>query len=207
MSRKVHKTLRLRGYDYSKDNLYFITTCVRNRACCFGEIVRLTNQNCLRRASPELSSQNDRQIMIVNEYGRIAEKQWYWLGRQYSHLIMHEFVIMPNHVHGIIEIRESLAGTGRFVGTGNFVGTGRDLSLHTGRISEMKIKPLMQIIGAYKTSVAKQIHLLGNLEFSWQRSFHDHIIKDKAEFLSISEYILDNTSKWHEDVFYVRNTL
>jgi hypothetical protein len=71
----------------------------------------------------------------------------------------------------------------------------------------MKIKPLMHIIGAYKTSVAKQIHLLGNLEFSWQRSFHDHIIKDKAEFLSISEYILDNTSKWHEDVFYVRNTL
>ena len=92
------KPNRMKGYDYSQDNLYFVTSCVQDRVCCFGGIT-------------------DGKMML-NEYGNIAEQQWHWLGEQYPYVVLHEFVVMPNHIHGIIEIKRA-----------NVVGTGRDLSL------------------------------------------------------------------------------
>lgn len=95
---KQRKPNRLQGYDYSSDNLYFVTSCVQNMICCFGEI-----------SAPR---------MVLNDYGKIAEKQWHWLGKQYPYVVLHSFVVMPNHIHGIIEINR-----------GQIVRTGRDLSL------------------------------------------------------------------------------
>ena len=159
------KRNRLWNYDYSQDNLYYITSCVKDRICYFGSVV-------------------DKK-MICNEYGRIAETQWDWLFKQYLYLFNHAFVVMPNHIHGIIEIR------GEFT-----VGTGRDLSL------QQKIKSLSEIIGAYKTTVSKQIHQAGLKTFQWQRSFHDHIIRDDGSFHRISDYINDNPAKWEEDILF-----
>jgi putative transposase len=173
---KERKRNRLMGYDYSQDNLYFVTSCVKDRICCFGEIVN--------------------QKMVLNEYGLIAEKQWFWLGEQYSYLKLHAFVVMPNHIHGIIEIkRDYIVGTGRDC----IVGTGRDLSLQYNRYQ--KIKPLSQLMGAYKTTTSKQIHLSGNISFNWQRSFHDHIIRNEQAYERISNYIINNSMKWNEDRF------
>jgi len=165
---KKRKQNRLQGYDYSTDNLYFVTSCVHNRICCFGDIVRTFDQQ-----------------MILNEYGKIAKKQWHWLGEQYPYVVLHEFVIMPNHIHGIIEINRSNVD----------VGTGRDLSLP-------KIKSLSELMGAYKTTVSKQIHLIGFPEFKWQRSFYEHIIRDDKSFETISDYIMNNPIKWEQDNFY-----
>jgi putative transposase len=78
--------------------------------------------------------------MILNEYGLIAEKQWDWLGEQYPYIVLHEFVIMPNHIHGIIEINRSNNWTGRY------------LSLPNGNIP-VKKKPLSELMGAYKTFI------------------------------------------------------
>ena len=86
------KPNRLKNYDYSQDNLYFITSCIKDRICCFGSVV-------------------DKK-MICNGYGQIAENQWNWLFRQYPYLLSHAFVVMPNHIHGIIEIRRAIVGTG-----------------------------------------------------------------------------------------------
>ena len=93
------KPNRLKGYDYSQNNFYFITSCVENRICFFGKIVPV-------RTASDLSVQCEitNGEMVLNEYGKIAEQQWYWLGEQYPYVILHEFVVMPNHVHGIIEI-------------------------------------------------------------------------------------------------------
>jgi hypothetical protein len=72
----------------------------------------------------------------LSEYGKIAEKQWHWLGEQYPYIKLHEFVVMPNHIHGIIEINRSIidVGTDRDLSDNDEfrvdVGTGRDLSLH-----------------------------------------------------------------------------
>ncbi len=124
--------------------------------------------------------------MVLNEYGKIAEKQWYWLAEQYPYVVLHEFVVMPNHVHGIIEIYR-----------GHIVGTGRDPSLQ-----QIKIKSLSELMGAYKTTVSKQIHLSGFIKFAWQRSFYEHIIRNEKSLETISEYITSNPLNWEHDDFY-----
>ncbi len=159
------KPTRLRNYDYSQDNLYYITSCVKDRVCCFGTVA-------------------DKK-MICNDFGRIAESQWNWLFLQYPYLICHAFVVMPNHIHGIIEINRSS------------VGTGRDLSLQ-----DIKIKSLSEIMGAYKTTVSKLIHNAGLKTFQWQRSFHDHIIRDDGSYQRIFDYIRDNPAKWDDDSIF-----
>jgi REP element-mobilizing transposase RayT len=177
------KPNRMKGYDYSQDNLYFVTSCVQDRVCCFGTIA------------------NGK--MILNEYGQIAEQQWHWLGKQYPYVVLHEFVVMPNHIHGIIEINRSIVGIGCDLSENEYdisnrigqnVGTGRDLSL--------RIKSLSELMGAYKTTSSKKIHLLGFVAFAWQRSFHDHIIRDEKSFETISNYIANNPSLWEQDKFY-----
>lgn len=183
---KQRKPNRLQGYDYSSDNLYFVTSCVHDMICCFGEI-----------SAPR---------MVLNDYGKIAEKQWYWLGEQYPYIILHAFVVMPNHIHGIIEINR-----------GQIVRTGRDLSIQQNDLSlqgniPIKIKSLSELMGAYKTTVSKQIHLLDGIrtdrsrpvrtEFAWHRSFHEHIIRNEKSFEKISDYIANNTINWKQDKFY-----
>ncbi len=183
--RRGRKANRLNGFNYQSERLYFITSCVRKMICCFGEI-------------------SDGK-MIPNEFGQIANHQWLWLTQQFKYIRLHAFVVMPNHIHGIIEIDGGgIVGTGREFGTGHElamgrdVGTGRDLSLLT---PTEKIKSLSEIMGAYKTTVSKQIHLAGYPEFQWQRSFYDRIIRDENAYLNISRYIINNPGKWENDKF------
>jgi len=192
------KPNRMKGYDYSQDNLYFVTSCVQDRIRCFGTIA------------------NGK--MILNEYGQIAEQQWHWLGKQYPYVVLHEFVVMPNHIHGIIEINRSIVGTGRDLSDNEYnvtngigrddagigrddAGTGRD-DVGTGHDLSLRIKSLSELMGAYKTTTSKKIHLLGLVAFAWQRSFHDHIIRDEKSFETISNYIANNPSQWERDKFY-----
>ena len=86
---------------------------------------------------------------------------------------------MPNHVHGVIEINSDLV---------------TDISI--------KIKSLSELMGAYKTTTLKQIHLIGNDQFAWQRSFHDHIIRDEVAYERICNYIETNAEKWEKDTFF-----
>ena len=208
---KERKTIRLKGYDYSSDNLYFVTSCVHNRICCFGEIVGTGRDPSLHHGEyvsigtgRDLSLQSSILRMVLNDYGKIAEQQWHWLGEQYPYIVLHEFVVMPNHIHGIIEInRTNSVGTGRDPSLQNdddvSVRTGRDLSLQS---SIIKIKPLSELMGAYKTTVSKHIHLSGFIEFKWQRSFYEHIIHDEKSFETISDYILNNPVNWEQDTLF-----
>ncbi|MBW6480906.1 MAG: transposase [Bacteroidales bacterium] len=185
------KPNRLHKFDYTKDRLYFITSCVKNRVQYFGEI------------------RNGE--MIYNPFGQIVIDQWEWLLNQYSYLVSHAFVVMPDHIHAVLEInRRGISGIGQDIWTGrnaesgrDDVGTGRDLSLH-GMETDMgpkglKIKPLSQIIGAFKTTVSKRIHLAGGVDFLWQRSFFDRIIRNEKEYRRIIEYIHSNPANWNED--------
>jgi REP element-mobilizing transposase RayT len=189
---KNRKRNRMQGFDYSKDAIYFITSCTKNRIHHFGEIMDGKMQ--------------------LNDFGEIAKNQLEWLEKQYPYIELHNYIVMPNHIHILMEINR-VAGSGRDltnnnddlsnndwetvnVGTGRgFVGTGRDLSLRR------KIKSISSIMGAYKTTTSKQIHLLENYEFSWQRSFHDHIVRNENSFNNIYNYITDNPSRWKEDTF------
>ena len=184
--------------------------------------------------------------MFPNEYGKIAEQQWHWLGEQYLYIVLHSFVVMPNHIHGIIEIDDRAV----IVGTGRDLSLRRDLSLQSSDLSlqssdlslqspdlslqqndkpqqpETKIKSLSEIMGAYKTTSSKQIHLadlslqprdlskmngpalnsdrsrpVPTKQFKWQRSFHDHIIRNEESYARISNYIQNNPLNWKEDTF------
>ena len=84
---KERKRNRMAGYDYSSDSLYYITSCVENRHHSFGRVVN--------------------KQMILNLYGQIAFEQWLWLEKQYRYVSLHAFQIMPNHMHGIIEINRA----------------------------------------------------------------------------------------------------
>jgi putative transposase len=161
------KSIRLRGYDYSSDNLYFVTSCVQNQICCFGEIISRPGHDLIQAH------------MVLNVYGKIAEEQWNWLGKQYPYLWLHAFVVMPNHIHGIIEIKRS-----------NVPG------------SVVKIKSLSELVGAYKTTVSKRIHVAGYDGFNWQRSYYDHIIREEESFNNILEYINTNPANWENDDMY-----
>ena len=214
----IHKRKpnRMKGFDYSKDNLYFVTICVHDRVCCFGNIVgtgRDPSENDNNNEHQIVTGRNPsvRKQMKLNEYGKIAEKQWYWLSDQYPYIVLHAFVVMPNHIHGIVEINRSVVtaavGTGRDLSdikNPDLSENENDISMETGRDLSLpiKIKSLSELMGAYKTTVSKQIHLLGYNDFVWQRSFHDHIILDNQSYNNISDYITTNPLKWDSDKFF-----
>lgn len=170
---KNRKRNRMLGYDYSQNNLYFVTICVQDRKCCFG------NVNTVGTGRDLSVHESMNPYMELNECGSIAQKQWNWLGNQYGYVVLHSFIIMPNHVHAILEIDSNLISD-----------------------CEIKIKSLSELIGAYKTTSSKQIHLAGFTGFTWQRSFHDHIIRNGGSYERISNYIETNPEKWNTDVFF-----
>ena len=188
---RQRKSNRLRGFNYAQDRLYFITTCVQDRACIFGEVIpaKFRDQYAIDGGTTQ------KHIMVLNECGTIAQQQWYWLEQQYMYVRLHAHIVMPNHVHGVIEINRDLILGHRIHGPGD-------------QSENIKIKSLSELIGAYKTTSSKQIHLLQAEDksypyqsFRWQRSFHDHIIRNQKEYNRIISYIEKNPDSWHRDEF------
>ncbi len=155
------KQNRLRIWDYSTPHWYFVTICTQNHREWFGNI--------------------DEGKMHLNEFGGIVQKQWLWLKGKYNYINLDEFIVMPNHFHGIIIITEDNVGAGRDLPE-NIVQrkkrTSPDLSLQ----KSVKIKSLSELIGVFKTTSSKLIHRSGFPDFSWQRSYYDHIIRKILTF-------------------------
>ncbi|TMA83997.1 MAG: hypothetical protein E6J74_35035, partial [Deltaproteobacteria bacterium] len=166
---RSRKPNRLSTYNYAQPGAYFITTVVNRRQSTFGEIKDGTIQ--------------------LTPYGEIVVKQWHWLHKRYLQIILDEFVAMPNHFHGIINIR---------------VGTGRDLSLQSATTDRPKVKTLSELIGAFKTTTSKLIHQAGMTSFQWQRSFYERIVRNEDELFRIREYIQTNPLRWDSDVENVK---
>lgn len=129
--------------------------------------------------SDKKNPSNSDKIMVLNKYDEIVQDRLLWLPVQYPYVILHNFEVMPNHVHAILEI-DSL----RF------------------RDKLIKIKSLSRLYGAFQTTSSKMIHQAGFLDFSWHRSFHDHIIRSDKSYRNISNYIDENPSKWDSDKFF-----
>lgn len=185
MIRKERKLQRLSGYDYSKNNYYFITVCTHKREHFFGEI------------------KNGE--MILNEAGKIVKNYWLWLETQYCFVVLDEFVIMPNHFHGILIIDSESGGNGRARSvhqekeSENYSGENKNIENQ-----EISIKSLSQLVGAFKTLSSRDIHKLDNFDksniFKWHKSFHDRIIRNERELNNVRNYIKNNPLKWHLDI-------
>ena len=122
--------------------------------------------------------------MRSSKYGLITAESWKWLSSAYPHISLDEWAIMPNHLHGIIVISNHCRGGSRAAPT-----------------SEIKIKPLGQIIGAFKTISSKQINLHRQTPGTpfWQRGFYEHIIRDEKSLQRIRGYIATNPFRWQLD--------
>jgi putative transposase len=169
------ESTRLDGWDYSAPGYYFFTICSKNRECLFGEI--------------------NNGKMVVNEFGRIVQNCWDELTNHYERIKLDEFIIMPNHVHGIIVICSD----------NDIVETGlKPVSTKNG-FGKSKKYGLSEFVRALKTFSARRINKIrGTSEISiWQSRFYDRIIRDENELLMISEYIQNNHVKWEEDENYI----
>ena len=147
---------RLKTHDYALAGQYFVTFCVMDHRCVFGRV-------------------RDGQ-MIRNRHGGIAFDQFHWLSGHYAFVDVDVFVVMPNHVHAIIELWPK--GGNRAPLT------------------------LSQLVGAYKTRVSTMIRKQGLPSFAWQRSFHDHVISHIHGYQHIVSYIHNNPAEWHRDRFF-----
>lgn len=167
---KNRKRNRLENFDYSQNGMYFVTICTKNREDFFGEI------------------KNGR--MILNKAGEIAENVWKELPKHYENIEIDCFSIMPNHIHGIINIVDvDMVGTGsRAVGTGL-------------KPVPTKGHSLSEIIRGFKTFSARFINKRENIleRPVWQRSFYDRIIRNETELNKIREYIIKNPESWETD--------
>ena len=171
------------GYDYAGDGWYFVTISVKNTGFAFGRI------------------EDGR--MVLNKWGDIVAEKWQWLATQYKYVLLDEYIVMPDHFHGIIAISTSRRDMSRLVlercnAEGENLNNSSDKSRHVRTIVQMKA--LSQLIGAFKTVSSKKIHLEGEVEFVWHRSFHDRIIRNEKELQAIRQYIHNNPANWLADM-------
>ena len=200
--KKYHRcSIRLKGYDYSQPGAYFITICTADRECLFGEVV---NRN-----------------MQLNPMGQIARQCWLAIPDHFPNTALDEFIIMPNHVHGIIWIVESqnddsVGATDVIVGaTQSNVGTRHEMVGATYASPLRKNTPnanpnpprgpkrhsMGAIVGSYKSAVTKRINERRNTPGAtvWQRNYYEHVIRNDESLNRIRQYILENPIRWHLD--------
>ncbi|MBY0244897.1 MAG: hypothetical protein K2Q03_05525 [Sphingobacteriaceae bacterium] len=183
------RSIRLKGYDYARAGLYFVTICCENREHRFGKI--------------DVGAGFTPAQMILNEFGAVAYNEWAKLPERFPNFKLDVFQIMPNHIHGIILINDIHVGAGLTA-----VQPNDDTNGHLQNGQPQGIAPTVgDIVGAYKSLVAngcleiykRKNEMMGKL---WQRNYHEHIIRDQQSYQTISEYIINNPAKWEEDMFY-----
>ena len=225
-ARVRRKRLRLMGYDYSLPSAYFVTVCVHNKECLFGEIVE--------------------RGMILNDAGKMISEYWGFLPGRFPGVALDVFMVMPNHFHGIIIITGSdlphkIVGADHFkniVGADqrvcpkpgadhhqNIVGADHRVCPKTdehigsplpnsgvridNKTGEHIGSPLPGIIQWFKTMTTNQ-YIRGVKEknwtpFSgklWQRNYYEHIVRNEESLNRIREYIMNNSFKWEDDLEY-----
>jgi REP element-mobilizing transposase RayT len=186
------RSIRLAGYDYAQAGLYFVTLCVRNKECLFGTI--------------------ENGEMILNESGKIANDCWLAIPDHFPHAVLHEHIVMPNHVHGIIE------WTGDDVGANHhspLMGAGRAKD-HPGRnetgakdfspLQSAEFRSPSQTIGSivrgFKIGVTKGCRQHTNVHHIWQRNYYEHIIRNARSHRQIADYIATNPLRWEQDALH-----
>jgi putative transposase len=169
-NRHHRRSIRLKGYDYSQAGAYFITLCTQDRACLFGKVVNGE--------------------MRLNDAGRMVLAEWHRLPERFPQVVLDAFVVMPNHVHGILVITDPASTVGA-----------------TTRVAPTRVAPTVgNIIGAFKSRVTVEyirgVKTSGWPPFRgrlWQRNYYEHIIRNERALNAIRRYILENPLRWHLD--------
>jgi len=169
----LNKSIRLKEYNYSFPGAYFVTICVKDRKCLFGDVV------------------NGK--MILSQIRMIVEKCLEDIPRHFENVEIAVFVAMPNHVHAIVNIYDddTIGQTHAFDSQRHAFDLQRD----------RKHQKLPIIIGSFKSAVSKEIHKrFPSVHFEWQPSYHDHIIRTETAMENIQGYIIQNPDNWNTDL-------
>ncbi len=184
---KIHHrhSIRIPKYDYSQNGYYFITICIENKRKILANIIYGENSKNNVGAGP-VSAQNIKNEFIklqLTKIGNIIEKNYLNIENEFKNIKLHDYVIMPNHIHGIIEITER-ADTG-------------------------PAPTISDIICSFKTRTTHEISLgIKDGKYApyqkrfWQRNYYEHVIRNEKEYLRILEYIQYNPLNWIYDKYY-----
>ncbi|MFA4930416.1 MAG: transposase [Patescibacteria group bacterium] len=181
------QSARLSGHNYRTAGYYFITVCTHRRQHYFGHIKN--------------------KIMHLNKMGKIADRCWQQIPQHFPLSISHIHVIMPNHMHGILEIINNPSMSYSMINKRdtsnsniNAMATRTDVACNVYTMSQISPKPhsLPIIIRSYKTACTNNI-CQTNPDFRWQSLYHDHIIRNQIEYEKIYAYIQNNPVLWNRD--------
>ena len=188
------ESARLKHWDYSNNGMYFITICTNTMKNYFGKIV-------------------DGKV-ILNKFGKYVEHCWIDIPKHSKYVELDEFVIMPNHIHGIIGIdnpNDSFSNNDNNVvvetrhalsnNKNSTKETGHALSLQHPRFRNQGKNSISAMVGSFKSAVTKYANK-NNIPFKWQSRFYDHVIRDEKELNNIREYIISNPEQWKKDKYY-----
>jgi putative transposase len=161
-----HHSIRLRGYDYTSEGLYFITICSHEKRCVFGRIVKTR--------------------AVLSAAGLIIREGWVAIPLHFAQTRLHAFVIMPNHLHGIVEIcsKPGRSSAAPLLET--------EASVRAGSLGA--------IVRSFKAAATKRVHQ--QLKWTrplWQRNYFEAIVRDGEEFSAATRYILENPARWEWD--------
>lgn len=137
--------------------------------------------------------------MRLNEYGQVVTQCWQWLSHQHPYVDLDEWVVMPNHLHGIIVINTHGRGGSRTAPTG--IAPTENVPTGIAPTNGIKHKSLGRLIGAFKTVSTKQINITRNMPGAlvWQRNYHERIIRNEKALTNIRRYIAENPLRWAFD--------
>jgi putative transposase len=202
------KSIRFKDYDYSREGLYYVTICCKNRASLFGYIVN-----------------NE---MILNDAGKMIEKWYFELENKFNDIKCHEMQVMPNHIHFIVENIGVIVGANLCVRPGNTGQTNFEIMqthFETGQthrsaptetsepiLGEHIGSPLHRVLQWFKTMTTNEyIRGVKNLNWEpfdkklWQRNYWEHIVRDENSYFKITNYIINNPMNWKEDILNLEN--
>ena len=167
------RSIRLRGYDYTQPGAYFVTICTHDRICLFGRVVK--------------------EDMRLNEFGEIVRECWLMIPHHFPHTALDAFIIMPNHVHGIIWIVNAASDDN--------VGATHASPLRLPSPRGPKRKSIGAIVGSFKSVVTKRINQKRGTPGLpvWQRNYYEHIVRNDESLNRIRQYIAENPLRWYLD--------
>ena len=199
MEKHHRRSIRLLDYDYSLPNLYFVTICVNGMHNLLGDVVEFDTGEC---------------AMELNDAGQMVDKWYYKLEDKFTDVICDEMIIMPNHIHFIIN--KTFVGADPCVcpndGGDTNVGADPCVCPNDGgdtKQGEHMGSPLRRIVQWFKTMTTNEyirnVKQNGWQPFEnkfWQRNYYEHIIRNEKSYEKISDYIRNNPAKWQEDRYY-----
>ena len=172
------RSIRLKGYDYSQAGAYYVTIVTWRRECLFGEVMNGE--------------------MMLSRFGLVAKQQWEKLPKRFPNIALGAYVIMPNHMHGIIEI---INGRGTAESLKALEGESSRRAPTHERFQKPVKGSIPTIVRSYKSAVSYRINLMRGTDGVpvWQRNYYEHVIRNEKDLQNKTDYINANPLLWDQD--------